>query len=127
MSQSNLQQGTDPQLLKAIPGPNLFSVFCFFLGKEARDKLEGILSEYDLFMKKTVDIGRCKIAKNLIDLKPDAVSHRKVARRLFPDRAAKANKQEQNLLALGLIQPSYSPWASGSLGEEENRRTSLLL
>ena len=32
---------------------------------------------------------------------------------MSPDKAAKANQEVQNLLALGLIQPSYSPWASG--------------
>ena len=32
---------------------------------------------------------------------------------MFPDKAAKANQEVRNLLALGLIQPSYSPWATG--------------
>ena len=32
---------------------------------------------------------------------------------MSPDKAAKANQEMRNLLALGLIQPSYSPWASG--------------
>ena len=32
---------------------------------------------------------------------------------MSPDKAAKAKQDVQNLLALGLIQPSYSPWASG--------------
>ena len=32
---------------------------------------------------------------------------------MSPDKAAKANQEVRNLLALGLIQPSYSPWASG--------------
>ena len=32
---------------------------------------------------------------------------------MSPDKAVKANQEVQNLLALGLIQPFYSPWASG--------------
>ena len=32
---------------------------------------------------------------------------------MSPDKAAKANQEVQNLLAFGLIQSSYSPWASG--------------
>ena len=32
---------------------------------------------------------------------------------MSPDKAAKANQEVRNLLALGLIQPSYSLWASG--------------
>ena len=44
---------------------------------------------------------------------PEALPHREGARGMSPDRAAKVNQKVQNLLALGLIQPSYSPWASG--------------
>ena len=64
-------------------------------------------------MKNKTDIGRCKIAKHKIELEPEAIPHREGARRMSPDKAAKANQEVQNLLALGLIQPSYSPWASG--------------
>ena len=112
-SENEKRTRTDPQLLKAIPRPDLFSVLSS-LGEEARDKLENILKEYDdLFMKNKSDIGRCKIAKHKIELEPEAVLHRKGARRMSPDKAAKANQEVQNLLALGLIQPSYSSWASG--------------
>ena len=64
-------------------------------------------------MKNKSDIGRCKNAKYRIKLDPDAVLHREGARRMSPDKAAKANQEVQNVLALGLIQPSYSLWASG--------------
>ena len=64
-------------------------------------------------MKNKSDIGRCKIAKHRIELEPEAIPHREGARRMSPDKAAKANQEVQNLLALGLIQPSYLPWASG--------------
>ena len=112
-SESEKPKRTDPQLLIAIPGPDLSSVFSSW-GEEARDKLETILNEYeDLFMKNKSDIGRCKIAKHRIELEPEAIPHREGARRMSPDKAAKANQEVQNLLALGLIQPSYSPWASG--------------
>ena len=32
---------------------------------------------------------------------------------MTPDKALKANEEVRHLLALGMIQPSYSPWASG--------------
>ena len=112
-SENEKRKRTDPLLLKAIPGPDLSSVLSSW-GEEWRDKLEVILTEYeDLFMKNKSDIGRCKIAKHRVELEPEAVPHREGGRRMSPDKAAKANQEVQNLLALGLIQPSYSPWASG--------------
>ena len=70
--------------------------------------------EYDsLFMKHKADLGRCKILEHFIDLEPDAIPHREGARRMTPDKASKANEEVRHLLALGMIQPSYSPWASG--------------
>ena len=104
---------TDPQLLKPIPGPHLSSVLSFW-GEGANDKLAEVLNEYDdLFMKHMADIGRCTITKHRIEQEPEAIPHREGARRMSPDKAAKANQEVRNLLALGLIQPSYSPWASG--------------
>ena len=64
-------------------------------------------------MKHKADIGRCTIAKHRIELEPEAIPHREGARRMSPGKAVKANQEVRNLLALGLIQPSYSPWASG--------------
>ena len=61
-------------------------------------------------MKNKSDIGRCRIAKHRIELEREAIPHREGARRMSPD---KANQELQILLALGLIQPSYSLWASG--------------
>ena len=79
--------------------------------------MASILSEYDdLFMTNKSDIGQCKIAKHRIELEPEAIPHiphREGARRMSPNKAAKANQEVQKLLAIGLIQPSYSPWASG--------------
>ena len=113
LSENERRKGTDPQLLKTIPGPDISFVLSFW-GEEARDKLETILIEYeDLIMKNKSDIGRCKITKHRIELEPEAVPHRKGARRMSRDIAAKANQVVQNLLALGLIQTCYSPWASG--------------
>ena len=113
LSENEKRKRTDPQLLKPIPGPDLSSVLSSW-GEEARDKLASVLSEYDdLFMKNKSDIGRCKIAKHQIKLEPEAIPHREGARRMSPDKAAKAIQEVQNLLALGLIQPSYSLWASG--------------
>ena len=113
LSENEKRKRTDPLLLKPIPGPDLSSVLSSW-GEGARDKLASVLSEYDdLFMKNKSDIGRCKIAKHRIELEPEAIPHREGARRMSPDKAAKADQEVQNLLALGLIQPYYSPWASG--------------
>ena len=68
LSEYEKRKRTDPQLLKPLPDPDLPSVHSSW-GEEARDKLEGILNEYeDLFMKFKSDIGRCKIAKTRIEL-----------------------------------------------------------
>ena len=103
----------DPQPMKPIPSPNISSVLSFW-GEGARDQLEEVLNEYDdLFKKHKADIRRCTIAENRIELEPEAIPHREGARRMSPDKAAEANQEVRNLLALGLIQLSYSPWASG--------------
>ena len=69
--------------------------------------MQDILKEYeDLCLKNKADIGCCRIAKHRIELEPEAVPHREGATRVSPHKAAKANQDVQNLLALGLIQPS---------------------
>ena len=81
LSENEKRKCTDPQLLKAIPGPDLSSILSSW-GEEPKDKLEVILTEYeDLFMKNTSDIGKCKIAKHRIELEPEAIPHREGARR----------------------------------------------
>ena len=64
-------------------------------------------------MKHKAEIGRCKNSKHRIELELEAILHNEGARRMSPDEAAKADQEVHNLLAIGLIQPSYSPWASG--------------
>ena len=113
VSENEKRAQTDPQLLKPIPGPDMSSVFSFW-GEGARDQLAEVLNEYnDFVMKHKADIGKCTIAKHRIELEPEAIPLREGARRMSPDKGAKANQEVRNLLALGLIQPSYSPWASG--------------
>ena len=113
LSENQKRARTDHQLLKPIPGPDLSYVLSFW-GEHARHHIAEVLNEYDdFFMKHKADIGRCMIAKHRIELEPEATPHREGARRRSPDKAAKANLEVRKLLALGLIQPSYSPWASG--------------
>ena len=113
LSENEKRARTDPQLLKPIAGPDLSSVLSSW-GEGARDQLASVLSEYgDLFMKHKADKGRCQIAKHRKELEPEAIPHREGARSMSPDKAAKANQEVRNLLAIGLIQPSHSPWASG--------------
>ena len=64
-------------------------------------------------MKHKADIGRCTIAKHPVEVEPGAVPHREGARCMSPEKAERANQEVRNLLALGMIQPSLSPWASG--------------
>ena len=71
------------------------------------------MSTNNLFKKHKADIRRCTIAKHRIELEPDAIPHREGAKLMSPDKAGKANQEVRNLLALGLIQPSHSTWASG--------------
>ena len=64
-------------------------------------------------MKHKADIGCCTIAKHPVEVEPGATPHREGARRESPEKAERANQEVRNLLALGMIQPSLSPWASG--------------
>ena len=83
-------------------------------GPKTSASLENVLTELDdLFMKHKADIGRCTIAKHPVVVKPGAIPHREGARRMSPEKAERANQEVRNLLALGMIQPSLSPWASG--------------
>ena len=83
-------------------------------GASACESLGKILKEFDdLFMKHKADIGRCTIAKHTVEVEPGAVPHREGACRMSPEKTERANQEVRNLLALGMIRPSLSPWASG--------------
>ena len=64
-------------------------------------------------MKNKGDIGKCKIAKNPVEVDPLAIPQNEGARRMSPEEVERANKEFSNLLALGTIKLSLSPWASG--------------
>ena len=82
-------------------------------GTSACESLQSILTEFDdLFMEHKADIGRCTIVKHPVDVEFGAVPHREGARRMSPEKAERANQEVRNLLALGMIQPSLSPWGS---------------
>ena len=115
LSEREIRKRTDPDLLAPIPGPDsqLQEVKKLW-GASARESLGNILNEFDdLFMKRKADIGRCTIAKHTIEVEPGAVPHREGARRMSPEKAERANQEVRSLLALGMIQPSLSFWASG--------------
>ena len=115
LSEREIRKRTDPDLLAPIPGPDsqLQEVKKLW-GASACESLGNILNEFDdLFMKRKADIGRCTIAKHTIEVEPGAVPHREGARRMSPEKAEQANQEVRSLLALGMIQPSLSPWASG--------------
>ena len=115
LSEREIRKRTDPDLLAPIPGPDsqLQEVKKLW-GASACESLDNILNEFDdLFMKRKADIGRCTIAKHTIEVEPEAVPHREGARRISLEKAERANQEVRSLLALGMIQPSLSPWASG--------------
>ena len=64
-------------------------------------------------MKYKADIGKCRNAKHTVKVEPTAVPHREGACRMSPEKAERANQEVGDLLALGMIQSSLSPWASG--------------
>ena len=115
LSEREIRKRTDPELMAPLPGPDsqLQEVKNLW-GASACESLGNILNEFDdLFGKHKADIGRCTIAKHTVELEPGAVPHREGARRMSPEKAERANQEVRNLLALGMIQPSLSPWASG--------------
>ena len=115
LSEREIRKRTDPELTAPIPGPNsqLQEVKNLW-GASACESLGNILNEFDdLFMKHKADIGHFTIAKHTVELEPGAVPHREGARRMSPEKAERANQEVRNLLALGMIPPSLSPWASG--------------
>ena len=117
LSEREIRKRTDPDLLAPIPGPDsqLQEVKKLW-GASACESVGNILNEFDdLFMKRKADIGRCTIAKHTIEVEPGAVPHREGARRMSPEKAERANQEVRSLLALGMIQPSLSPWASGTV------------
>ena len=83
-------------------------------GSKASASLESILTEFDdLLIQLKADIGRWTIARHPVEIEPGAVPHLEGARRMSPEKAERANQEVRNSLALGMIQPSLSPWASG--------------
>ena len=115
LSERKVRKRTDTELMAPIPGPDsqLQEVKNLW-GASACESLENILREFDdLFMKHKADIGRCTIAKHSVDIEPGAIPHRERARRMSPEKGERANQEVRNLLALGMIQPSQSPWAGG--------------
>ena len=115
LSEREVRKRTDPELIAPVQGPeSQLQEVQNLWGPKASASLENLLTEFDdLFMKNKADIGRCTIAKHPVELEPGAVPHREGARRMSPEKAERANQEVRNLLGLGMIQPSLSPWASG--------------
>ena len=68
----------------------------------------------NLFSNKVIaDFGRCNVAEHEINLEPGAVPWKEGPRKMTPFKTEKANEEIRMLIELGLIEPSYSPWASG--------------
>ena len=115
LSEREIRKRTDPELMAPIPGPgSQLQVFKDMWGASACESLGNILNEFDdLFMKHKADIGRCTIAKHPVEVEPEAILHREGARRMSPEKSECGNQEVRNLLVLGMIKPSLSPWARG--------------
>ena len=115
LSDREIRKRTDPELMAPVQGPeSKLKEVQDLWGPKASASLESFLTEFDdLFMKNKADIGRCTIAKHSVETESGAVPHREGARRMSPEKAERANQEVRNLLALSMIQPSLSPWASG--------------
>ena len=74
-------------------------------------------------MKHKADIGRCTIAKHMVEVEPGAVPHREGARRMSPEKAERANQEVRNLLPLGMI--PLGKWHRN--GKKEKRGVALFL
>ena len=82
------------------------------LGTEDQVRVRRLLVEYqDVFSSGEFDIGRTTRVKHSIDT-GGAAPIRQPLRRSSPQQREEVERQVQELLAKGLIEPSDSPWAS---------------
>ena len=114
LSEHEKRKRVDLEMIAPIPGPeSQLQEMRNLRGPEAGAYLENTLTEFDdLFMKHKADIGCCTIAKHPVEAETGATTDRGGARRMSPEKAERANQEVRNLLALEMIQPSLSPWAS---------------
>ena len=115
LSDREIRKRTDPELMAPIQGSeSQLKEVQDLWGPKASTSLKNVLTEFDdLLMKHKADFGPCIIAKHPVEVEPGAVPHGDGVRRMSPENAEPANQEVRNLLALGMIQPSLSPWASG--------------
>ena len=84
------------------------------LKPENLTELDRLLEEYrDIFCKNKTDIGFTTFQEHDIELVEGAEPHKEAFRRLNPEKRASADQQVEDLLKLGMISPSDSPFASG--------------
>ncbi|MCP4195076.1 MAG: hypothetical protein GY768_31130, partial [Planctomycetaceae bacterium] len=82
--------------------------------EDQQERLEGIFNEYtDIFSTGIGDIGRTHLAEHQIILEEGSGYFYETPRRMTPEKHIAADQQVQAYLELGLIEPSYSPYASG--------------
>ena len=83
------------------------------LTDDQKMRLDQVLeSVKDVFAKNNNDLGCTRLLQHNIELTPDAEPWREALRRLSPEKLAHANEQLQNLLDMGVVVPSKSPWSS---------------
>ena len=83
------------------------------LTDDQKMRLDQVLeSVKGVFAKNNNDLGCTRLLQHNIELTPDAEPWREALRRLSPEKLAHANEQLQNLLDMGVVVPSKSPWSS---------------
>ena len=72
-----------------------------------------LLGNLDAFAKNKLDIGCTSVVQHSIELIDGTIPHKETLRRLNPEKQLQADEQVADLLHLGVIEPSRSPWGSG--------------
>ena len=82
-------------------------------GPDQERKLSGLLVQYqDVFSKGADDMGRTSLVKHSIPVADGTRPIRQPPHRLGPEKEAEAEKQIQELLSKGLIEPASGAWGS---------------
>ena len=77
-----------------------------------QQKEKQILAEFaDVFAKENLDLGQILVVKHKITLKEGAKPMKECYRRVLPGLYDEVWKHLQEMINIGAIQPSNSPWA----------------
>jgi hypothetical protein len=85
-----------------------------FLNKSEMGVLDEIFTEFkDVFTEHKTDLGGTTMLEHVIELYPDAEPFREKVRRTTPEKNKACDEIVDEVLRMGIIEPSCSPFASG--------------